>query len=490
MRGGSCHFSRFCFILGIMLFSWQDVAVPRLYKLQFFDFKYTLFLTAQPHNSPTAQRFSMQRTTQTFPLSNLNSFKIKALRWANQYTVLSFSDSNEHTGNPYHRYEALLACGTEDYILHTRPRGAFRDLKTFFELKKDWLFGFLSYDLKNDTEILRSENTDAAEFPDMHFFQPEAVLEIQKGSACISCLHLDPAAVFAEIEATSDVPDFTARQPITMQPRITKAEYLKKIAAVKKHIQLGDIYEMNFCQEFYAEEQDIDPLHLFEDLNKQANAPFAAFYKLKNRYLLCASPERFLQKSGRKLITQPIKGTAPRDADPQRDAEIKNELLRSQKNRSENVMIVDLVRNDLARSCKAGTVKTEELYGIYGFKKVWQMISTVVGELREDTHFIDALKAAYAMGSMTGAPKIRAMELIEKYEKSKRGLYSGAVGYFTPNGDFDFNVVIRSLIYNELTGYLSFQVGGAITAASDAEEEYAECLLKGQNISQVVGSKL
>ena len=429
----------------------------------------------------------MQRTIQTFPLTNLNSFKIKALRWANRHTVLAYFDSNNHTDNRYHRYEALLAVGSEDYILHTRPRGAFRDLKTFYELKKDWLFGFLSYDLKNDTEVLRSENKDAAEFPDMHFFQPEAVLEIQRDSVRISCLRGNPQTVFAEMEATSDVPDFTARRPIKMQPRISKAEYLESIQKVKNHIQLGNIYEMNFCQEFYAENTEINPLFLFEELNKQAKAPFAAFYKLKNRYLLCASPERFLQKKGDKLITQPIKGTAPRDPHPQRDAELKNELLHSQKNRSENVMIVDLVRNDLARSCRAGTVKVEELYGIYGFEKVWQMISTVVGELRPDTHFIDALKSAFAMGSMTGAPKIRAMELIEKYEKSKRGLYSGATGYIRPDGDFDFNVVIRSLIYNELTAYLSFQVGGAITAASDAEEEYAECLLKGQNIAAVLG---
>ncbi|MGK0364753.1 MAG: para-aminobenzoate synthetase component 1 [Saprospiraceae bacterium] len=430
-----------------------------------------------------------QRQTATFPLQDVNQFKKQAFQWASTFEVFCFLDNNGHTENAYISHEGLLAVRAESHILHTRPYGAFRDLQEFYDSKKDWLFGFLSYDLKNDTEALTSHNPDGLVMPEMHFFQPTYLFDVQSDSVKISSKGLAPDLVFqtiqnVEIFSSSDLKN---NSPLpSLQARISKEKYIETVKKVKRNIQLGDIYEMNFCQEFYAQNAEINPYTLFQKLNKKANTPFAAFYKLKNRYLLCASPERFMKKEGRKLISQPIKGTAPRDKNKRTDLELKDELFHSQKNRSENVMIVDLVRNDLARSCKAGTVHVEELYGIYGFEKVWQMISTVVGKLREDVHFVEAIKRAFAMGSMTGTPKIRAMELIEEYEQSKRGLYSGAVGYITPDGDFDFNVIIRSLIYNEAEKYLSFQVGGAIVDASDPEEEYKECLLKGKNISEVL----
>jgi len=243
---------------------------------------------------------------------------------------------------------------------------------------------------------------------------------------------------------------------------------------------------MNFCQEFFAEGVRIDPLSMFDRLNQHSKAPFSAYYRLRDRYLLCASPERFLKKEGAKIISQPIKGTIRRGGDPKEDLGLKNQLASSEKDRSENVMIVDLVRNDLGRSCKAGSVEVEELFGIYGFNQVWQMISTVKGELEEGEDGIDAIRRAFPMGSMTGAPKVRSMQLIEEYEQSKRGLYSGAVGYIRPDGDFDFNVVIRSLLYNAADQYLSFQVGGAIVFDSVAEKEYEECLLKAKGILDVL----
>ena len=432
---------------------------------------------------------STKRQTASFPLHDVDLFKKQAFQWAASFEVFCFLDNNGHTENAYNSQEGLLAVGSESHILHTRPHGAFRDLQEFYESKKDWLFGFLSYDLKNDTEDLKSQNFDGVIMPEMHFFQPTYVFDIQSDTVKISSKGLSPNLVFKSIQnlETSSSSDVQNGSPLpSLQARIPKEKYIETVKKVKRNIQLGDIYEMNFCQEFYAQNAEINPYTLFQKLNKKANTPFAAFYKLKNRYLLCASPERFMKKEGRKLISQPIKGTAPRDKNKTRDEALKKELYHSQKNRSENVMIVDLVRNDLARSCKAGTVKVEELYGIYGFEKVWQMISTVVGELREDVHFVEAIKRAFAMGSMTGAPKIRAMQLIEEYEQSKRGLYSGGVGYITPDGDFDFNVIIRSLLYNEAEKYLSFQVGGAIVDASEPEEEYEECLLKGKNISEVL----
>lgn len=429
------------------------------------------------------------RQVASFSLHDVSIFKKQALRWAADFDVVCFLDNNGHYENQYTSHEGLLAIGVESHILHTRPQGAFRDLQEFYELKKDWLFGFLSYDLKNDTERLASQNFDGVVMPEMHFFQPTYVLDIQKNKVKIESKGLSPDLVFQLIQ-NQNIAENNSKETTSLpslQARISKKEYIATVEQVKEHIQKGDIYEMNFCQEFYAENAEISPLHLFEQLNKTANTPFAAFYKLKSRYLLCASPERFLKKKGNKLISQPIKGTAPRHEEEKADIKEKESLFMSQKNRSENVMIVDLVRNDLARSCRAGTVKVEELYGIYGFKKVWQMISTVVGELRKDVHFVEAIKRAFAMGSMTGAPKIRAMELIEKYEKTKRGLYSGAVGYITPDGDFDFNVIIRSLLYNASEKYLSFQVGGAIVDASNPVEEYEECLLKGKNIAEVLG---
>lgn len=430
-----------------------------------------------------------ERQTAIFKLQDVNLFKKQAFQWASSFEVFCFLDNNGHTENKYQSHEGLLAVGSESYILHTRPHGAFRDLQEFYESKKDWLFGFLSYDLKNDTEALTSQNFDGVIMPEMHFFQPSYLLDIQLDIVKISSKDLSPNLVFQIIQniETSSSSDLDDSSPLpSLQARIPKEKYIETVKKVKQNIQLGDIYEMNFCQEFFAQNAEINPYSLFQKLNKKANTPFAAFYKLKNRYLLCASPERFLKKEGRKLISQPIKGTAPRNTNKDKDEALKNELSQSQKNRSENVMIVDLVRNDLARSCKAGTVKVEELFGIYGFEKVWQMISTVVGELREDVHFVEAIKRAFAMGSMTGTPKIRAMELIEEYEQSKRGLYSGAVGYISPEGDFDFNVIIRSLLYNSAEKYLSFQVGGAIVDASDPEEEYEECLLKGKNIAEVL----
>ncbi|HMG82080.1 MAG TPA: anthranilate synthase component I family protein, partial [Ferruginibacter sp.] len=246
-------------------------------------------------------------------------------------------------------------------------------------------------------------------------------------------------------------------------------------------------YELNFCQEFYAEPASIDPIAVYQQLTKLSPNPFAALYKLNDRYCLCASPERYLKKMGETVISQPIKGTAKRDlANKLLDEERKTSLLNSNKERSENVMVVDLVRNDLSKICQEGSVKVDELFGIYSFPQVHQMISTVSGRLQNDIHWVDAIKATFPMGSMTGAPKKRVMELIEKYEQTKRGLFSGSIGYINPEGDFDFNVVIRSILYNSNTQYLSFQTGGAITFYSNAAEEYEESLLKAEAIKTVL----
>lgn len=248
-----------------------------------------------------------------------------------------------------------------------------------------------------------------------------------------------------------------------------------------------------FARNFFASSAEIDPLFIYNRLTELSPNPFAAFYKMNACYCLCASPERYMKREGNKIFSQPIKGTAKRNvADKAADESAKNYLLQSAKEKSENVMVVDLVRNDLSRICKAGTVTVDELFGLYSFPQVHQMISTISGEVEDGLNWIDCIKATFPMGSMTGAPKKRVMELIEEFEQTKRGLFSGAIGYVRPGGDFDFNVVIRSMLYNADEKYISFQTGSGITYSSNAEKEYEECLVKAEAMMQVLneaGSK-
>jgi para-aminobenzoate synthetase component 1 len=274
---------------------------------------------------------------------------------------------------------------------------------------------------------------------------------------------------------------------VDIQGRFSKEDYIATVEQLRRHILRGDCYEVNFCQEFYAEGVALDPLAVYHSLSEASPNPFGGYYKLTDKYLLCASPERYLKKEGSHILSQPIKGTSKRSpADKAQDEQNRLRLYESPKDRSENVMVVDLVRNDLSRVCREGTVTVEELFGIYSFPQVHQMISTISGELVAGTGFTDILRASFPMGSMTGAPKKRVIELIAQYERSRRGLFSGALGYITPEGDFDFNVVIRSILYNHASGYLSYQAGSGITFYSDAEQEYEECLVKAAAIKKVL----
>ncbi len=273
-----------------------------------------------------------------------------------------------------------------------------------------------------------------------------------------------------------------------IEQRISKEIYLQKVSKMLEYIRFGSIYEANFCMEFFAKEASINPVEIYEKLDTISKAPFATFFKNNNQYLLSASPERYLKKENEKVISQPIKGTARRSFDIEQDAFLKSELAKSEKERSENIMIVDLVRNDLSHTAKKGSVVVEELCEVYTFKQVHQMISTIVSKVENTVSPIEILKTTFPMGSMTGAPKISAMKIIEELEETKRGLYSGAVGYFTPTGDFDFNVVIRSILYNAKNQYLSFSVGSAITSQSVPENEYEECLLKAKAMFEVLQS--
>jgi para-aminobenzoate synthetase component 1 len=274
--------------------------------------------------------------------------------------------------------------------------------------------------------------------------------------------------------------------PLNIKLRIQKDEYFNKVNNILQHIHRGDIYEANFCQEFYAENSIINPIETYNKLNKISKPPFATFLKMNDKYLMSATPERYLRKTGTTIVSQPIKGTAKRSENKEIDNQLKADLYKDQKEQSENIMIVDLVRNDLSKTATKGSVTVEELCKVYSFKQVHQMISTISSEVEETTHPVDIIKSTFPMGSMTGAPKISAMKIIEQLEETKRGLYSGTVGYFSPQGDFDFNVVIRSILYNETKKYISYSVGGAITAKSDPLNEYEECLIKARAMREVL----
>ena len=389
---------------------------------------------------------------------------------------ICYLNSNDGTG--------ILTFGVETEIKSTGVN-SIEKLQSFLnETKDSYIFGCLSYDLKNDIENLNSANFDGLEFPDLHFWKPKYVVRLQKENYIFlqgekNAEIFDFLNYFLEEETDANFHKFN----IEFKSRTTKENYVENVKKIKASIQRGDVYEVNYCQEFYAENVEIKyPLDTYFKLNNISKAPFSGFLQLEDYLVFCGSPERYIQKKENKLISQPIKGTAARSEDLKIDEQNKLVLENSQKERSENVMIVDLVRNDFSKIAQKGSVNVEELCKVYSFTTVHQMISTIACEPKDTTSFTDIIRATFPMGSMTGAPKVSAMELIEKHEDFKRGLYSGSIGYISPNGDFDFNVVIRSLIYNRKTNYLSCAVGGAITIQSDPEAEFEECRIKVKKI--------
>ena len=407
------------------------------------------------------------------------------LNWANQFSTFCFLDNHEYDSS-LNSLECTIGVGVRSSV-KAHAGSALSELEEFISNAGNWIFGHLSYDLKNEIEHTGSSNPDYIQFPDLFFFQPEILIRFDKTKMSIQSSASDGDDILEQILAASDLKQST-QHAIPISSRIERSEYISIVEKLKQHILRGDCYEINFCQEFYAEDIAIDPVHVYKQLSAISPNPFSAFYKLEDKYLLCSSPERFLKKTGSKIVSQPIKGTYGRKVDIKEDARQKKKLLDNAKERSENVMIVDLVRNDLSKICEEGTVGVDELYGIYSFPQVHQMISTVSGRLKKESSFSEIIRATFPMGSMTGAPKKKVVELIEKYEKTKRGIFSGAVGYVTPEKDFDFNVVIRSIMYNKTGRYISLQTGSGITFYSDAKKEWEECLLKAEALKRVLES--
>lgn len=414
-----------------------------------------------------------------FDPEQIASLKDRMLSWSSRFSISFFLDSNGYA-DPYGRYECLLAVGAAKQLV-SEDSDSFRKLQHFFDERNDWLFGHFCYELKDVLQNhLHSNHPIRHQFPLMQFVVPETVCLILRDTneLVIESLNPDPEKYLNEILQTLDDSRFQPLPKLKLQSGFTRDEYLDRIAKLKSHIRDGDCYEITFCNEAIAENVDLDVRDLFKKLNARSPAPFAAFYQDGSRNLVCASPERFLTKAGPVLRSQPIKGTSKRSRDAAEDAALKQALLDSEKERAENVMITDLVRNDLAISCKPGSVLVDELFGIYSFPQVHQLISTISGTLREDVKPLEAVAAAFPMGSMTGAPKHRVMQLIDQYEIARRELFSGSVGYISPDGDFDFNVIIRSLFYESDKQLLSYQTGGAITWDSDPEMEWEEMRLK------------
>lgn len=413
---------------------------------------------------------------------------MQMLSWASRFNICAFLD-NQGYKLPLHSVDVLLAAGAVDFI-QADAGHAFDDLRHFAGRHHDWLFGHFAYDLAKETEPFdthEGRKTNLIGFPDLFFFIPEIIIELKEHTLHIGSLRQDHSKILEQIMASPHTPGESVAQDPVLQPAFSREEYLDTVRTLQRHILRGDCYEINFCQEFFSHPAQIDPISTWFSLSQASPNPFSAFYRLNEKYLLCASPERYLRREGNTVISQPIKGTAPRvQGDPQADEAAGAGLAASAKDRSENVMVVDLVRNDLSKICLPGSVRVSELFGVYGFPQVYQMTSTIEGILPPGIGFIEAIEATFPMGSMTGAPKKRVVQLIDRYERTSRGLFSGALGYVTPTGDFDFNVVIRSLLYNQEAQYLSCQVGSGITFYSDPEQEYEECLVKAEGIKKAL----
>ncbi|WP_128543673.1 anthranilate synthase component I family protein [Larkinella soli] len=413
----------------------------------------------------------------------------KALEWAeNRFGFLTFFNGNHaRLANPFYPYGPFptrLAAGKMREV-PDGPDDPFDTLFRYHQAHPDFWIGFFGYDLKNRIESLSSRHPNRTGFPDLFFYQPVHLIDFDDESVTVRSWE-NPEQVWEEILKTRLPEPVTEGAAGGFTCRVSRDDYLKTVEKIRQHILDGDVYELNYCIEFFRENARIRPADVYRHLNERSPMPFSVYQKTGNRYLIGASPERFLRKERDRLISQPIKGTIRRGRNPEEDQALKEQLRNSRKEQAENLMIVDLVRNDLARSSETGTVQVGELFGIYGFPQVYQMVSTVTGSLKKALPFTEAVRNAFPMGSMTGAPKVRAMELIDLYEASRRGLYSGAAGFITPDGDFDFNVVIRSILYNAGSGYLSFSVGSAITYDAEPQQEYEECLLKAQAILSVL----
>lgn len=416
----------------------------------------------------------MKRFSKSYSLKNKDLFVKKIVNFSSDQSHFTLLNSNDS----FDDYELIIAYGAESFLQSSK--NSLKKIDKYIDKVNDWIFGYLSYDLKNEIENLTDLNKDVFNLPNLYFYQPKVIWLIKDEKAEIYSLNEKNLNEDWDHINSIDYKDCTEKSSVDLITRTSKQEYIRKIKNIKKRILQGDCYEMNYCFDMYSKNKTINPYKTYIKLNDYTRSPMSTFFKLNQLYLLSSSPERFIKRINRKIISQPIKGTAKRGLDSKEDEKIKNTLLSSPKELSENHMIVDLVRNDLSRVAEKGSVKVKNLNKLNTFKRVHQLISTIEAEIAVNTKFSKIISGMFPMGSMTGAPKIESMNIIDEYESTKRGLYSGSIGYIKPNKDFDFNVVIRSIIYDKLLKEINVSVGSAITFKSDPESEFEECLLKAE----------
>ena len=416
----------------------------------------------------------MKRFSKSYRLKNKDLFVKKIVNFSSDQSHFTLLNSNDN----FDDYELIIAYGAESFLQSSK--NSLKKIDKYIDKVNDWIFGYLSYDLKNEIENLTDLNKDVFNLPNLYFYQPKVIWLIKDEKAEIYSLNEKNLNEDWDHINSINYKDCTEKSSVDLITRTSKQEYIRKIKNIKKRILQGDCYEMNYCFDMYSKNKTINPYKTYIKLNDYTRSPMSTFFKLNQLYLLSSSPERFIKRINRKIISQPIKGTAKRGLDSKEDEKIKNTLLSSPKELSENHMIVDLVRNDLSRVAEKGSVKVKNLNKLNTFKRVHQLISTIEAEIAVNTKFSKIISGMFPMGSMTGAPKIESMNIIDEYESTKRGLYSGSIGYIKPNKDFDFNVVIRSIIYDKLLKEINVSVGSAITFKSDPESEFEECLLKAE----------
>jgi len=416
----------------------------------------------------------MKSTSFTYPLVD-PSWIEKLFRWADtRYDFFAFTNGNKYE-YPEEPFATRFFAGNKQLT----------ENETWTESTNFQKVGIIGYDFKNRLEKLKSENKPFFELPELCFFQPSFSLKFD-GENIYSDVELTNE-FWKEIDKT-ELPN-SANTTCAVTPQISREKYLATVKAIRDHIAEGNTYESNFCQAYSGSFENWDPIGAYFKLNKVSPMPFSALFKAKSLWLVSASPERYLKKIGTKIIAQPIKGTIKRGRSKADDATNRETLASSEKEQAENLMITDLMRNDLSKVSRTGSVEVKELFGIYRLPRVFQMISTIAAELKEDVSFSEIIQASFPMGSMTGAPKIRTMEIIEELESFKRNWFSGTFGVIEENGDFDFSVIIRSIIADLDVKKLYFGVGSAITYDADAAQEYEECILKAQAILEVLSGK-
>ena len=416
----------------------------------------------------------MERLNKLFTVDDIENFKRKVLHISTHFENSIILNSNHSSTE----YDLIFAYGLHSFL--SSNKNSLKKLDDYVNHSKDWLFGFFSYDLKNEIENLTDLNKDVFNLPNLYFYQPKVIWLIKQEKAEIYSLDKKNLNEDWDHINSIDYKDCKEKSSVDLITRTSKEEYVRKIKNIKQRILQGDCYEMNYCFDMYSKNKTINPYKTYLKLNDYTRSPMSTFFKLNQLYLLSSSPERFIKRVNKKIISQPIKGTAKRGLDSKEDEKIKYTLLSSPKELSENHMIVDLVRNDLSRVAEKGSVKVKNLNKLNTFKRVHQLISTIEAKIAVKTKFSKIITGMFPMGSMTGAPKIESMNIIDEYESTKRGLYSGSIGYIKPNKDFDFNVVIRSIIYDKLLKEINVSVGSAITFKSDPESEFEECLLKAE----------